>query len=191
MWAQYQWSQQAQQQDQREYPHATSKVSIRHKNFSKIVKTYQVCGNDSIQGFWLQDHSCRHGVNQHLVNLHVRKILRNFSRDGIPHDHAISLCIALGHDGDVFFWPLLRCLKSKPHDSLYAMPSENRNLGCSFPGLPSMRDTAMASVFSFTVLSDNHPVKLPVCAVAERRLSALEHLGRANIGKLLEWLTNS
>ena len=68
------------------------------------------------------------------------------------------------------------------------MFGKDRRFGCNGPGFVPVRGSAVASIFPFAVLADDHPVKITGSAVRKRGLSAPENFGGADVGVLLEGL---
>lgn len=128
---------------------------------------YQVGGDNGVQSLGLQDHSGSHGVNKHLVDCDIRELGGNLSGNLIPQHHAVSLSVALGNDSDELTGSLLSSLESKAHESSNSMTGKDGNLGGCLPGTATVGTAALTGVLSFTVLTDDNPVKVARLAVAE------------------------
>jgi hypothetical protein len=120
--------------------------------------THQIRRNDRIQRLWVKHHPARHGVDEHLIALYVREVFRDFRCNFVPHDHSVALCVALCNDCNLFPRPALSCFKGKAYKTFYTMAGEDGNLSGSLPLLASMRPASLSRIFTFRVLSDNHPV---------------------------------
>jgi hypothetical protein len=70
------------------------------------------------------------------------------------------------------------------------MASEDRNFGSDGPGFIQMGSAAMPRVFALGILANDYPVKVLTRAVPERGGSSAQDPGWANVGILLEGLTN-
>ena len=73
----------------------------------------QVRRHDGIQAFGMQRHPNGHGVDEHLVPGTSGNSSARFRRDLVPHHHAVSLGIRLGHDRQQLAGPRLRQLGTR------------------------------------------------------------------------------
>lgn len=151
--------------------------------------SYQVRSDNRIQRRGLVDHPDSHGVNEHLIDLDIRKLLGHFSGNLIPHDHSIALSITLRDDGEQLL-PQPRRLEREPHYTLHAVPRENRDFGRRLPWRAAVRSPALTSVLTLAVLADNHPVQIAGGAITKRRLRAAKDFCRSDVGVLLQRLTD-
>lgn len=92
----------------------------------------QVGGNDGIQRLRMQRHAVCHGIDQHLVPLHIREFLRHFGGNLIPHNHPVTLGIGFGHHGQQFAWSGLCQPEGIAHNARDADAGENGHLGADF-----------------------------------------------------------
>lgn len=152
--------------------------------------TYQVGCHDGIESLWLQHHPGRHRIHQHLIDCNIRELGADFSSNLVPHDHAISLSIALSDHGQQLSWSSLSNFKSESEQSRNSMSSENGHFGSSLPRLASMRSAAMSCIFALAVLANDDPIKITCLALTKGRLCASQHPRWPHISILLKWLTD-
>jgi hypothetical protein len=158
--------------------------------FTALGSTHKVGSNNSVQGLGLENHAGGHGINQHLVDSNIGEVLGHISGDLVPQDQAVSLGIALSNNCKELARALLGSLKGESDDALDTVAGEDGHLGGRLPGATAVGSTTVAGVFTLAVLADDDPVKISDVAVAEGRLGALQHPGRADVGILLERLAD-
>ena len=120
----------------------------------------QVGCDDGVEAFGIQCHPHRHGIDKHLVPTHIGELCGNLGRDLVPHHHAVPLGVGFGHHGQQLARARLRQAKGKPHDAGDAHTRENGGLCRHFLRQAAMRTPAMAGIFPFRILADNHPVQI-------------------------------
>jgi hypothetical protein len=103
-----------------------------------INSTYQVRCNNGIQAFRLQHHPTRHGVDEHLLDGDISEFLGDLGGDFVPEHHAVSLGVALGHDGEMLARTLLGNLEREADDALDGVAGEDRHFRRRLPCLASV-----------------------------------------------------
>jgi hypothetical protein len=152
--------------------------------------THQVRSNNRVQTLRIQHHSTGHRIHQHFIALDVRKVFRNLRRNLVPQHHPVPLRIALRDNGDHLARPLLRNLKCKADQALYAVTREDGDFSRDFPGLAAVRASALAGVFALRIFAHNDPVEIAVRGFAEWGFGAAEDFGGAHVGVLLKGLAD-
>lgn len=152
--------------------------------------THQIGSHYRIDTLRLQNHPASHGVHQHLIRRHIRKLLGNNRSHLIPEHHPVPLGIALGHNGQQLAGPAPRCLEREAHDALDTVAGEHGDLGGRLPGLSAVRAPALPCVLALAVFADDDPVQVAGLAVAERGGRPAKDLGGADVGVLLEALAD-
>jgi hypothetical protein len=120
----------------------------------------EIRSNDGVEALRLQHHAASHGIDQHTVDRNVWEVLGDLGGDLVPHDHSESLGVGLGDDGQELSWTLLCSLESESDESFDAMTGENGDFSAGFPWEAAVGAAALTSVFSFAVLSNDHPVEI-------------------------------
>ncbi|MNO76267.1 hypothetical protein D3C76_673380 [compost metagenome] len=148
----------------------------------------QVGGDDHVQCRRLEHHACGHGVDQFLVDLHVREVLGDFVENLVPQHHAMTLGVGLGDHGQVFTRAALCQFEGKAVNALHPGTGKYRHFGGDFFRQPPVYSTAVAGVLTFGVFPHHHPVDL--VAIEQRAFHPGQHAGRAHVGVLVEALAD-
>lgn len=156
--------------------------------FGEGQVTYQVCCYNGVDRLRLQHHPRSHRVDKHLINLHLRELLRHISSNLVPEHHAIPLRIALGHHCQHLPRPACRCFKSEAHQPADTVAGKDGDLCGCLPLLASVRATTLPGIFALAVLADDDPVEVAGLAIPERRLGTGQDASGTHVGVLLEGL---
>ena len=152
----------------------------------------EVAGDDGVERAGLGDHAGGDGVDEHLVGFDIREPTAHFGGDFVPKHHAMALGVALGDDGQLLARAALGQGVGEAHDAGHAGTGEDGSFGGDLLGQAAMGASAVAGILALAVLANDDPIEIGVRRdVAEGRLDAGEHAGRAYVGVLVEALADA
>ena len=128
------------------------------------------------------------GVDQFLVDFHVRKVLGHLVENLVPQHHAVTLGVGFGEHGQVFARTALRQFEGKAVNALDPGTSEYRDFSGDLFRQPTVHATAVAGILALGVFPHHHPVDL--ITIVQRAFHPRQDTGRTHVGVLIETLAD-